>query len=702
MRAGLPREPAELLALVAAALLLLAAPRLARVRDRVFVTGAACLAAALSALYVVFYLRGGPRIIDATTYFAEARALAEGHLSFELREPAASTMGRFLVRAGDGGDRAAAIFPPGYPAVLALGFLARAPLAIGPLLAALLVVATWGLARRVAPDRPDIARTAAAISVACAALRYHTADTMSHGLAALCFAGALALGFSAFDAEASPKRARWAAAGAGALAGWLTATRPATALALVATVVIAFAASSERPRSGAAKMLLVSAAIGAIPGLALLVAHQHAATGAWFVSSQRLYYEVADGPSGCFAYGFGPRVGCLNEHGDFVRAHLTGGYGALEAIGTTLRRLRLHLVDAANAEPLFVFVLAGGWLARKLRRGRILVVAIVAQIVIYAPFYFDGNYPGGGARLFADVLPAEHVLFGIAAGEVARRARDGAPRALAAAVPVALALVGFAFRAGFEHAALRDREGGRPMFEPRELASRGITRGLLFFSTDHGFDLAFDPDADPRTGVAAVRLRGDGIDTLAWIERGRPPAFVYDYGVESGAVRIAPWKPVVDANDAFAIEGESLWPPLAQHAARAAVEFASGTCASSGRILAVHPDGPHASVRLELPRALAGRTITPTLAIAGTEGGALELYADDRLIHRWSIPGSPSFACTRLGPAPLPPDARKIHLEVIVEHAESNDVFGVDLLDIAGSKYVDPLLDKVRDSQGIH
>ena len=34
---------------------------------------------ALSAGYLAYYLRGGPRIIDATSYWLQARALAEGH-----------------------------------------------------------------------------------------------------------------------------------------------------------------------------------------------------------------------------------------------------------------------------------------------------------------------------------------------------------------------------------------------------------------------------------------------------------------------------------------------------------------------------------------------------------------------------------------------------------------------------------------------
>ncbi len=39
---------------------------------------------------------------------------------------------------------------------------------------------------------------------------------------------------------------------------------------------------------------------------------------------------------------------------------------------------------------------------------------VLLQVLAYAPFYFDGDYPGGGARFFADILPLEHVLVGLA------------------------------------------------------------------------------------------------------------------------------------------------------------------------------------------------------------------------------------------------------------------------------------------------
>ncbi|WP_437648036.1 hypothetical protein [Sorangium sp. So ce362] len=746
MRAGLPRDPAQWLALALSVAALLGgawllrrgrSPGVARSgraspRPGVAVAAAlALLAALISAAYVAVYLRGGPRIIDATSYWLEARAMAAGYLAWPLDEPEASVLGRFLVRSGaaaqQGAGEVAVIFPPGYPALLSLGFLAGAPLAVGPLLAAALTIATYDLAARFAPEAPAPAGSAARIplvpllaalfSALCAALRYHTADTMSHGLAALCFTVALASARRALDharaiptAGASRRRldpAVGAAALAGLAAGWLAATRPPSALALAAALlfVVLPVSAPAGPRHGDPAprpsprlgRLAAALAIGALPGLALLAAHQRAATGA-FASSQSAYYAVSDGPLGCFRYGFGAGVGCLGEHGDFVRHNLSEGYGFLAAAGTTLRRLKLHLVDALNAEPLVLLVIAGAALALRRPRSRALAVAPLLQIAAYAPFYFDGNYPGGGARFLADVLPVEHVLAAMACAALAERAgspaaRGGLARRLRALVPgslvpgslvptallpaalfaAALPLAGFAFRAGFDHAALRDREGGLPMFDPAAVARAGVARGLVFVDTDHGFNLGFDPAPGD---VAVLRYRGDALDRMAWEARGRPPAYRYGFAIPDdgglASVSIAPLAFDAAPPREHLIEGESLWPPRAQRGAWALPEHAGGTCASGGRLLAVHAAASgEAVVRVGLPAPwLRGARISPRVAVAGDGAGEVRLVVDGALLHVWRVepatadaPGAP-LACAELPPHPIPEDAVGIELSL--------------------------------------
>lgn len=610
-------------------------PRSPAARRRLAVIAAALAAAALSALHVALVLRGGPRIVDATTYLLEARAMAHGLLAWEPAEPGSSVAGRFLVHdALGGGSRVAGIFPPGWPAVLALFVLAGAPMASGPVLAFLVTLATaWlghELVRIVRATRPPdgggasldarglddraldlVPAGAAAVSAVCACLRYHTADTMSHGLAAVLLTVALAGALRARHDRRLVLRVA-----VGLALGWLIATRPFSGLAALIVVLVV---TPRRLRD------LAPIGLGLVPGIALLLVHQRAATGAWLASSQSLYYALSDGPIGCFRYGFGAGIGCEHEHGAFVAANLPDGYGAYAATATTLRRLKAHLVDPLNAEPLLALVVLGGIALRRAPAARVVVAAPVALLLAHVPFYFDGNYPGGGARFLADALPVEHVLAVLGALALAARSPRLRPRpgAVAAGL-VALSVIGFAARARADHRLLRDREGGRPMFEAAEIRATKIERGLVFVDTDHGFALGHDPAVRAADGVEVLRRRGDALDRLAWEERGRPPTFLYGLStLADGAlaeVTVTPWEPPPSSR----IEGESLWPVLGARGASAWPRWVHGPCASAGRRLGVGLAADEGAVEVALPDRLPERA---RLAVHLHRTGGIEVVA---------------------------------------------------------------------------
>ncbi len=526
-------------------------------------------AALLSAGYVAFYLRGGPRIIDATSYYLQARAMAAGHFAFPVPAPLGSFEGRFLLPNRSGS--LSVIFPPGYAALLAAGFLVHAPLLVGPLLAALLVLVTFALARELS-GRDDAAYLAAGLSVVCAALRYHTADTMSHGLCAflLCSAALTAL-----------RRKRWDALLCGIAIGWLIATRPVSG-----AVGLLLALSLLEP--GARRWAWFG--LGLLPGIALLLAYQHAATGSAWSSTQLAYYGLADGPPGCFRYGFGPGVGCLHEHGDYVRARLPNGYGFGEMASVTLRRLSVHCIDIANAAPLSVLCLCGAWQGRADARVRRIFWACPGLMLAYALFYFDGSYPGGGARLFADLLPLEHVLLALALTRLAWQSF---------ALPISL--LGFALHASFAHRALAEREGGRPMFEAQTLARAGVSHGLVFVDTDHGFNLGHAPGVvDVAEHVIVARYAHDAHDFTLWSELGRPPTYRYSYfasGEHAGQSALVPYLP---SSAALRFEAEAEWPPLWIEPQSGWLEPDFVPCASGGRGLRLHPTGPSPELAFEL------------------------------------------------------------------------------------------------------
>jgi hypothetical protein len=604
----------------------------------------ALAAALLSAGYVAYYLRGGPRIIDATSYWLEARALAAGDWSLPLPFPSGSFRGRFLLPGADGTSQFV-LFPPGYPLLLAFGFWIGVPLAVGPLLAALLVLSTYALTKQLL-GKVEIALLAALLSTLSAALRYHTADTMSHGLAALLLVLVL-LGASSGSGRSALL--------SGLAAGWLLATRPVTGLAALIVALLMLA------RKGKAALGLL--ALGIVPGLVLFELYQQAATGSPWQTAQAAYYSLADGPPGCFRYGFGQGVGCKVEHGDFVRAHLSDGYGFGAALGTSARRLYWHLSDAANLELIALLVPLAVALGFRRPAIRWLGLSVLLVVIGYAPFYFDASYPGGGARLFADVLPCEHALIAWALVEL-KLARWAAPASL----------LGYALHTSFDHRLLSEREGGRPMFEAEVLERAGVRRGLVFVATDHGFNLGHEPgELRAHERVVVARRRGDAHDHLLWSRLGNPPAFeyVFDFSRSGATPRLVPYRP----SATLRFEAEAEWPPLAMSSGWAHVAYPAQPCVSGRRVLMLRPERGSATAVLELGVASAGEyQLLLGLPPTPKAGGELSL-ALGGLRHVERVQANTDCTLRQAGIVRLSPGPHRIRLSasadsVAVDFAE--------------------------------
>jgi hypothetical protein len=229
-------------------------------------------------------------------------------------------------------------------------------------------------------------------------------------------------------------------------------------------------------------------------------------------------------------------------------------------------------------------------------------------LLAYVPFYFDGNYPGGGARLIVDAIAAEHVLIAIALQAWAQRCRLpawGLSRSLCAIASIMLA--GFALRASHQHALLRDRDGGRPLYDPTLVAASVPDTGLLFVGGDHAFNLAYDPSVQaPAQGRWVARARGDDRDRLLWERLGRPAAWRFrmdPWSKPPTEAQIARWEPNVDDPGAWRFEAEAEWPPLGQRGGYVVPTWLSpDSCVSSGVALALVRTGQEpACVTLEVP-----------------------------------------------------------------------------------------------------
>lgn len=619
---GVPPDSAAMVAAAAGVgLLVLARPfsrslsTVARRASQFWIAGVALLAAVLSIGYWHFYLRGGPRIIDATYYWLQAKTFANGLVSLPLLWPTAALRGRFLHYALDA-QRLSVLFPPGYAAVLAVGAALKVPQLVGPLVALLLVVSTAGLAKRAFNDQ-RAAIIAAALSALCVALRYHTADTLSHGWAALLFVVAT-----------------WSALGrryrdhalCGLCWGWLWATRPVSAIALFAVIVFL------RRRLRWREWLIWG--LAALPGLIGWLAYQRITTGSWFQTTQYAYYALADGPAGCFRYGFGAGIGCHYEHGDYVAKRLPHSYGWVAALTVSAVRLRWHLLDVFNFEPLMIPLLFAARASSNKSVARVLLCAPALLLLVYAPFYFDGNFPGGGARLLADAIPLEHALI---SGWLAQRARWP--------IFFGFSLLGFGTHAAFEHELLRAREGGHPMFEARTLRQAGITHGLILVNTDHGFALGHEPGwRDAKQGLVVARAHRDAHDWALWKALGEPTTFYYTYDAAHRDARPAITAAAFESQSNLRFQAEAEWPVVGREDAWATPGFPPCPCVSDKRALIVHPSGPRSAVELALYVPKKGRYRVRvgwvTMVDVNTR---LKAVLDD---HSWILqPGSERFRC---------------------------------------------------------
>ncbi len=533
-------------------------------RRRRFLTSAFFAAAFLSLGYIAVYLRGGPRAPEAAVYWLQGRALSHGAFTWIAPDPSANFRASGLLFRAP--DRLSGVFPPGYPLLLAMGFLLGAPMLVGPIVAASLVFATWLLASEIGADEEratprsgppteEVARLAAGFSVISASLRYHTADAVPYGASAA--AVALCLACTLRGKRTGAVRFFGAA---GLALGFLLASRPSSALAV--GVVVAVVAIGLRRERSAARAIAWSLG-AALPGLLLLLAANRAATGRVLTSAAAAYVGVVDGGPGVARLGL-PAILCLRD----------------------------HLLDIANLEPLALLALVP-LVVRAGRAVTLTAVVVAAETLIQMAIHDGPKPPDAGTRLVASV-PLEHALMAFGVSRLFQRAfASGAVGAIAAA------LLGFALHASHVHQALAASDDGHPRFDPDVVREANVTHGLLFFSDDAGYELAHDPGVVASHGIEAARMRGDDHDRLLFDSLGHPPTHRY---VTDAKAASAPWWSPPSAGDAWRFEAESDWPPIDVRGGTVEATGAADSCASDGRVLRLAPTGPGAaSVTLALP-----------------------------------------------------------------------------------------------------
>jgi len=195
-----------------------------------------------------------------------------------------------------------------------------------------------------------------------------------------------------------------------------------------------------------------------------------------------------------------------------------------------------------------------------------------------------------------------------------------------------------------------------------------VTKGLVFFDTDQGFNLAHVPGANPETDVLAARLRGDDHDRMLLERLNHPASHIYRFAKDSSTVSL--WVPPPGNSDFWRFRGRSRLAAARADRRMGRPAWMNGTCASQERALELHPtSAATASATIELPVFRSGRwLVTPRIVRTGGRGkGTLRLVPmgrpalpeDARLVWDWEDEApagarTPRETCIDLAPREAP------------------------------------------------
>ncbi|NOY27645.1 MAG: hypothetical protein GXP62_17405 [Oligoflexia bacterium] len=414
--------------------------------DRRMLVGLSVVAFGMAALMALGPLQGIAHVSDEVAYTLQARLFAAGMRT----GPAGDQPSMLLYPFWQVAPRSFAVFPPGWPALLALGQAIGAPWIVNALLAAALPPLSFALA--LAWKRPLVeARLAALVITLSPGIVLLSGSRMPHTSVLVALLLALVV------VESRP-RAWWGWLLASLGLGYVVLARQFDA-ALLAGPLLLLGAWRLRDRLGLLTGWLLPPTVAA----ALILVDNHHLTGDAFTFPVGPWFDqwVADSgrPPGCNSLGFGPTHGC----------HLTfGSFGHTPAKAARIAGQTTLLLDR------YLLGLPGGLLIALIGAVRIRRLAIPLAITLltvggYALYWSPGNVYG--ARFYH---PLYMVLPVLVAGGLA-----ALPGLLRRWLPALVLGLGCLW--GLGHAVMDLREGYWCVDgQLAELLSRqGIDHGVL-------------------------------------------------------------------------------------------------------------------------------------------------------------------------------------------------------------------------------
>ncbi|GAB4384337.1 glycosyltransferase family 39 protein [Albidovulum sp.] len=288
--------------------------RLTPIVPALFVTAASLILGALAFQHM-------PHVEDEVAYIFQARTFAGGALTVPAPPPAAAPgLDYYLFEIRDG--RWYAATQPGWPAALALGYLAGLPWLLNPLLAGFSVLMAHSITRRrIGLEAADLVALMMATSPWILAA---SASFMPHMLTLFLILLSWWLILRARPAERPEWRRLFLA---GMAMGWVFATRPLDGVLIggLTGLWVLFG-----PQGSLRRALIYAAGCVAVGGLLLL--YNHLITGSPLTLPLSAYLDRHWAP-GANAFGFGKDIG---PPGGWVMLDLWPGHSPLEALINTI------------------------------------------------------------------------------------------------------------------------------------------------------------------------------------------------------------------------------------------------------------------------------------------------------------------------------------------------------------------------------
>ncbi len=423
-----------------------------------------------------------PHLEDELAYRFQAQTLALGRLTVPTPAHADSFWVPFVL---DYQGQRFGKYPPGWPAVLALGELAGRPWLVNPVLTALVLYLVYRLGRTLYDARVGV--LAAALGATSPLLYVLAGSYLSH-LASLVWLLLFTLGFI-YTARG---RSRWYAVGSGVALGLAFLTRSLTAVGYaIPFVIYSLAQIALRCQRHWPNYLLIALTGGAVS--ALLLAYQWAVTGDPLLNPYVLWWpydKVGFGPGiGWLPGGHSPYFAWLNLRQDLKNAatDVLGWPGLSWApVGLALIkpsapvRARARNCGACYPRP----ISAPAW------REWLLITPFLALVTVYIFYWIGSPVRLWGPRYYFEGF----AVLWIASAVGLLRAWDwGAERSRQRVRPVLAGIVGVMLIANLgvnlpgRLAQVQALYGsGRAMLAPVEDAD--IHNALVFVSGDHWRD----------------------------------------------------------------------------------------------------------------------------------------------------------------------------------------------------------------------